>query len=35
MVMLVEPDETEKSTTLTVTWMECDREPLVAVTVIV
>ena len=35
MLMLVEPVETEKSTTLTVTRTECVREPLVAVTVIV
>ena len=34
-VMLVEPVETEKSTTLTITRTECVREPLVAVTVIV
>ena len=34
-VMLDEMEETEKSTTLTVTWTECVREPLVAVTVTV
>ena len=34
-VMLVEPDDTEKSTTLTVTCTEWVRDPLVVVMVIV
>ncbi len=32
-VRLVELDEMEKSTTFTVTWIECVREPLVPVIV--
>ena len=35
MVSDAEPDETVKSTTFTVTWTECDSDPMVPVIVTV